>query len=118
MSPAVRDAFEREWQAAMSARGAGDLDASIHHLERAHVLGQRITSLHIRGHWGLLDLGWRRGDVREVIGQVPRLVAALLFTWLWVPEGNTGRANVSAFRKLPIPDDLRDILGPGDRGDA
>jgi hypothetical protein len=110
MSAVLRHAFEHEWQAAMDARRAGRLHDAFRHLERAHVLGQRKTLLHVRGHLGMLALAWHRRDARELLGQVLRLLAALLFTALWVPEGNTGGTNVSAFRKMPIPEDLQEIL--------
>jgi hypothetical protein len=38
------------------------------------------------------------------------MVAAAIFSCLWVPAGNTGRANVSATKPMPIPDDLRRLL--------
>jgi hypothetical protein len=110
MRAGIREAFEVEWRAAMGARHAGDLNAATHHLERAHVLGQRMTALHVRSHWGMFALAWQRRDGRALIGQASRLLAASLFTWLWVPEGNTGGTNVSAFRKMPIPEDLRKTL--------
>jgi hypothetical protein len=37
-------------------------------------------------------------------------MAAALFSRIWVPEGNTGGANVSAIQPMPIPADLRDLL--------
>jgi hypothetical protein len=37
-------------------------------------------------------------------------VAAALFSRLWVPVGNTGGANVSAARPMPVPSDLQAIL--------
>ncbi|MGB5104638.1 MAG: DUF3703 domain-containing protein, partial [Steroidobacteraceae bacterium] len=80
------------------------------HLERAHILGQRSTRLHVRSHVGMLGVGWRRRDAREVSGQLARIVAAALFSRLWVPVGNTGGANVSAMRSMPVPADLRAIL--------
>lgn len=44
----------------------------------------------------MLRIGMRRGDFREVRGQVLRM----LFSRLWVSEGNTGGANVSLSRAL------------------
>ena len=62
------------------------------------------------GHGLMLVAGWHRSDWREVAGQVPRMLASLLFSRLWVPRGNTGRARVSAFRPMPVPDDLRHLF--------
>lgn len=106
----IQVAFEREWIAARSARRAGNLDRAFHHLERAHILSQRLTLLHVKSHLGMWHIGWLRRDLHELVGQSTRVVAALLFSRLWVPIGNTGGANVSAFRPMPVPDDLRAIL--------
>jgi hypothetical protein len=111
MSDAIDRAFRAEWNAAAAARDRGDLAAAFAHLERAHILGQRRTWLHLRSHVGMLSLAWQRRDRRELVGQLARIVAAALFSRLWVPEGNSGGANVSAFRAMPVPEDLREVLG-------
>lgn len=110
MSTAIREAFEQEWSLAGADRDAGDFDAAFHHLERAHILGQRSTQLHVRSHVGMLGIAWQRRDVREITGQLTRIVAAALFSRLWVPTGNTGGANVSATRPMPVPPDLQEFL--------
>lgn len=110
MSDALQAAFDADWQHAERARRAGDWARAFHHLERAHVLGQRRTRLHVKSHLGLWRIGWLRGDRREVFGQSTRLIAALLLSRVWVPVGNTGGANVSAFRPMPVPADLRAVL--------
>lgn len=79
-------------------------------LERAHILTQRRPWLHARSHCLMLRAGWQQGDVREVLGQMPRILAALLFSRIWVPIGNTGRARVSAFQPMPISEELRRLL--------
>jgi hypothetical protein len=110
MNSLIRDAFEREWSLAGAACDAGHLATAFHHLERAHILGQRSTRLHVRSHIGMLGIAWRRRDVHEITGQLTRIVAAALFSRLWVPVGNTGGANVSATRPMPVPPDLQAIL--------
>ena len=107
---ALRDAFDGEWAAARSARRAGDCDRAFHHLERAHILSQRRTWLHVKSHIGMWQIGWLRSDWRELIGQSTRIVAALLFSRIWVPIGNTGGANVSALKPMPLPPDLEAVL--------
>ena len=64
----------------------------------------------------MLTRGVGDGDVHEVFGQMLRLALAAPGSWLKrSPVGNTGRANVSAFVAMPIPDDLRVLLdGSGD----
>jgi Protein of unknown function (DUF3703) len=110
MNLELRDAYEAELHAASKAIVAGHVEPAFHHLERAHILSQRHTSEHVRVHWLMLRLGLTAGAWREVVGQSSRLVAAALFSRIWVPSGNTGRANVSAFRSMPVPDELRSVL--------
>lgn len=109
MTPLHR-AIEQEWAQAQSARNAGDLNLAFHHLERAHVLSQRFSWLHVKSHLGMWRIGWLRRDVREIVGQSTRILAALLFSRIWVPQGNTGGANVSALRAMDIPADLQALL--------
>jgi hypothetical protein len=78
--------------------------------ERAHVLAQRMTGRHTFIHWRMLVAGLGRGDVREIAGQLPRIVASILFSRLWVPRGNSGRSRVSAFKPMPVPADLRHLV--------
>lgn len=107
MTPKLRTAFDTEIAASRVAYNATDLDATFHHLERAHILGQRYYAPHLQTHIAMLWIGWRRRDVREILGQIIRMLAvtpAAIFKW--VPIGNTGGANVSALKQMPIPDDL------------
>jgi len=110
MRAALRGAYELELREAERLLADDDLRGAFGRLERAHVLGQRSTTAHVRAHWAMLRLAWRHRDVREVRGQVGRILGAALVTWLWVPDGNTGGANVSAFRPMEIPQDLRRLL--------
>jgi hypothetical protein len=110
MHEAIRAAFATEMRLAGDARRAGDLAAAFAHLERAHILGQRDTWRHLRSHVGMLRIGWQRRDPREVAGQLARMLAAALFSRIWVPLGNTGGANVSAMRPMPVPEDLRRLF--------
>lgn len=109
----LKAAFWREWQLATDARSQNELDTAFAHLERAHILAQRRTRLHVRSHVGMLAIGWQRSDRREVLGQLTRIVAAALFSRLWVPSGNTGGANISPLREMPVPPDLAAILQQG-----
>ncbi|MEZ5460571.1 DUF3703 domain-containing protein [Dokdonella sp.] len=102
-----REAFERELAAASAAQVRGDAQAEFAHLERAHVLGQRMTLAHTRAHWRMFRFGLRQRDLREVVGQILRIPAALTKSRIWVPVGNTGGANVNPFRSMPVADDLR-----------
>lgn len=110
MSPLARSAFAAEMRAARQCYRDGDLDTAFHHLERAHILGQRDTFRHAWSHCWMLRVGWARRDGREIRGQLLRIVAALVISRIWVPLGNTGGANVSPVRPMPLPEDLRRLL--------
>lgn len=106
----LQAAFAHEMQLARQYYWRQDFATAFTHLERAHILGQRQTGPHLLSHLWMLRTGWRRGDLREILGQLLRLPAALLMTWLWVPPGNSGGANVSALRPMPLPPDLAALL--------
>jgi len=110
MSFELRRRLQKEWEQADCCCEQQQWTLAFHHLERAHILSQRYPFWHARVHIYMLKVGWRQGSVREVLGQSMRTVAALLFSYIWVPAGNTGGANVSAFKPMPIPDDLGEIL--------
>lgn len=102
-----RSAWQDEMQAAKSAERDDKLDQAFHHLERAHIIGQRNVLAHFLAHIGMLKIGFKRHDMREILGQCLRISAALTKTLIWVPEGNTDGADVSAFRSMPLPNDLK-----------
>jgi hypothetical protein len=110
MNQKLRTAFDLEMASAAAAESRGEKDRAFVHLERAHILGQRHTWPHVRSHLAMLRIGWRRRDRREIVGQFPRILAALVFSRIWVPLGNTGGANVSPIKPMPIPSDLAEIL--------
>jgi hypothetical protein len=63
--------------------------------------------------------GVRRGDLREILGQLPRLVAAAPSSWLELaPRGNTGGARVGMFTSMTIPADLEATLAGARRTQA
>jgi len=106
----ILEAFKHEMRLAGDARKSGHLTLAFHHYERAHILGQKFTLAHISSHIGMLHVGFLRSDLREIFGQCLRILAALVFSKLWVPLGNTGGANVSALKPMPIPEDLKILL--------
>jgi hypothetical protein len=110
MDSALRQAYEREITAAAERYFDRDLEQAFFHLERAHILGQSFTLPHARAHMWMLKVGWRRRDLIEITGQVARIVGATLFTWVWVPVGNTGGAHVPPFKSMPIPEEFRELL--------
>lgn len=110
MHNALKSFYRDELVAAQTAEARGDLAQAFAHLERSHILSQRFALAHAATHLRMLRLGWRLRDAREVRGQLSRALAALLFSRIWVPVGNTGRANISAFRPMPLPEDLARVL--------
>ena len=107
LKPYIDDEIKQAF--ALSATGR-DTEA-FSHLERAHVLGQAMTSEHTRVHWLMFKSAVRRRDVREVWGQVIRIIGAATKTPLGIyPTGNTGGSNVWFFKPMPFPEDLKAIL--------
>jgi hypothetical protein len=107
----IRPHVTAEIDKAVVAERRGEFDRAFSCLERAHVLGQASTREHVRVHWRMFVWGLKRHDAREVFGQVVRLVGAATKTALGlVPAGNTGGANISPVKRLPIPTELAEII--------
>ena len=112
---AHRDVLERAWRTerdlAHKARATGDAAGEWRHLERAHILSQPNIRLHVATHVAMLAAALRRRNRAEVVGQLARLLLAAPGSATGrYPRGNTGGANVSAFRPMPVPTDLAEIL--------
>ena len=105
-------AFAQHLSAGYSALYAGDLKGAYAAFERAHVLAQTHTIRHVCSHIAFLRWAISARDWREAAGQLVRIPASLLFTWLWMPRGNTGGARVGALRSMPVADELRPFLEP------
>lgn len=111
MKSALKAAFASEMASARSAEAAGDFTAAMHHLERAHILGQRSYATHVKTHYHMLRLALKQSDAKEARGQLVRLIGAGPFHLAgWVPVGNTGGADVSPTLPMPIPTDLQAYL--------
>lgn len=80
-------------------------------LELAHILSQPSAPLHVRVHVAMLSLALRLGDMREVLGQLLRLPLAGIGSAVGrFPAGNSGRARVSPFEPMEIPEEARRIF--------
>lgn len=101
----------------IAAAAAADRDsARFMHLERAHVLGQASTREHVRVHFHMLLWAWRQRQLRELSGQLFRLLGAAALTAVgMVPTGNTGGSNVSPFRKMAVAPDLAILIATARR---
>ena len=110
-SPKLRTALEAELAAARATEARGELASAWQHLERAHILSQAFAAPHVRVHVRMLGFGLRRRDLREIAGQLVRILVAAPGSWLGrAPLGNTGGANVGILTPMAIPDDLRALL--------
>ncbi|QEW08383.1 DUF3703 domain-containing protein [Nitrincola iocasae] len=110
-SERVAPYVESELANVAQARFAGDTQLEFVHLERAHVIGQESTYWHVKVHVLMLHWAVRNHSVREALGQLFRIVGAATKTAFGlVPQGNTGGANVSPFKKMPIAPDLAALI--------
>ena len=102
---------DEEIRQSHAADSAGQSALAFSHLERAHILGQTSTYQHVRVHLHMLRWGIRYRRPTEVLVQIFRLMGATTMTAIGlVPEGNTGGANVSALKPMPVPQDLSTII--------
>ena len=77
----------------------------------AHVAVQQQYALHWRVHWEMLRFALELRDYRETMGQLLRLALVPLGHAVGrLPVGNTGRANVNAFRPMAVSDRTRALL--------
>lgn len=111
MSPELKAAYQQSLDEARSHYSRGDLSAAFASLEVAHILGQQFLFPHIAVHVWMFRVGAARRDKREMFGQIVRLLATIpgFFTG-WVPLGNTGGANVSALKPMPVPETIADLV--------
>jgi hypothetical protein len=110
MQQKLKEAFCAEMDAAIHLYRKNHLDSACYHLERAHILGQSYVIPHSKSHWWMLKIGFKKRNFKEVLGQVTRIIASILFSKIWVPLGNTGGTNVNPLKPMPIPDDLKRFL--------
>lgn len=95
--------IQKELNRAKTARLIGDVTKEFNYLENAHVLGQESTYYHIKVHYLMLCWGFRQKSVKEIRGQLVRIIGAITKTAMGlVPKGNTGGSNISPFQSLPL----------------
>ena len=77
----------------------------------AHVAVQQQYALHWRVHWEMLRFALETRNYREVAGHFLQLALVPLGHAVGrLPAGNTGRANVNAFRPMAVYDRTRALL--------
>ncbi|MEP2024524.1 MAG: DUF3703 domain-containing protein [Reichenbachiella sp.] len=78
-----------------------------HHLERAHIIGQRYPFQHTETHWKMLLLGFRTTNIKEILGQTIRLLLGAPFSLInKIPVGNIGSTKVSMIKSQEMPEDI------------
>lgn len=87
--------------------GNNNFKSSIYHFENAHILGQKHIIRHMMSHYWMFFLGVKSKNSKEVVGQFARIIAALLFTLIWVPIVNTGGSNISPIKSIPIRKEMQ-----------
>lgn len=108
--------IKKEMAVYRAARSAKAFDKAWTALERAHIVSQPFLGPHIANHWAMLKFATAQHDAREAFGQVVRLALAPLGALTGrVPIGNTGRSSVSAFKSMPVPEDLRESMTSAER---
>lgn len=81
------------------------------HLERAHILGQRYPYQHTQTHWLMLCQGIKSKNVKEIFGQLVRLLLGAPFSFInKIPVGNVGSTRVSMIKQQAIPKDIADTF--------
>lgn len=89
----------------------GNWQAAWHHLERAHILGQKYPYAHSYVHWKMLQFGIKIKDRKEIIGQIPRLIFGGIKSFVGsIPVGNPGGAKVPPLQPFPIAKELKEIF--------
>lgn len=107
----IKPFVEQELQCAKSKRLEGNIEEEFKHLENAHVLGQNSTWYHVKVHCLMFAWGMRQKSIKEVFGQLLRIVGAATKTALkLVPAGNTGGSNISPFKPLPLSKEHAQII--------
>lgn len=107
----IRPHVTEELRLAAAAEAEGALATAFTHLERAHILGQASTREHVRVHVAMLAWGIRQRSAKEILGQLLQIVGAATKTAIGlVPTGNTGGANVSPVKPMPLPPDLEHLI--------
>lgn len=111
MPQALKAYYHAELRAYRNHLGDGNLQVAWQHLERAHVIGQAYPYAHSYVHWKMLQFGFRIKNTREILGQIPRLLAGGVKSFVGkIPVGNTGGANIPPLKSMPIEKDILDIF--------
>lgn len=111
MPKTLKPYFKKEIHFAMEALTDKKYNLCWRQLERAHVLAQPFPLEHTIVHWKMLIFGIRIKEIREGLGQLPRLFFGGVKSFVGkIPVGNTGGANIPSLQPMAIPDDLQKMI--------
>lgn len=111
MPGALKPFYREELARAKTEFDKKNYQQSWRHLERAHILGQPYPVEHTAVHWNMLIFGINIKNWKEVFGQIPRLLAGGIKSFVGkIPTGNTGGADVPPLKPMEIPGDLAEII--------
>lgn len=114
MNSKIRNAYLSELEGFAHSVASNSFAEAWSHLERAHILSQPFAVSHIYVHWLMFVMACGTRDLREMLGQIPRLILAGPGSLLGkAPVGNSGRSSIGIFSPMPIPEDLRRIISQG-----
>ncbi|WP_405247563.1 DUF3703 domain-containing protein [Cellulophaga sp. Asnod2-G02] len=103
--------FNTELEKYRTENISGNLLNAWNHLERAHIIGQKYPYAHTLVHWKMLKFGFKIKSVKEIFGQIPRLIFGGVKSFVGkIPIGNPGGANVPPLKSFPIKKELQDIF--------
>lgn len=103
--------FKKEMDLYQMEYETKNYESAWHHLERAHIIGQKYPYVHSLVHWKMLQFGIRTKNSKEIIGQIPRLIFGGVKSFVGtIPIGNPGGANVRPLKPFPIALDVKEIF--------
>jgi Protein of unknown function (DUF3703) len=77
----------------------------------AHIVGQHVYALHIQSHLAMLRFAWHHKQWGEIFGQLMRLALVPIgHVFQRLPKGNSGRADISAFKPMEVPPKLQSLI--------
>lgn len=110
-SETIKPFVSKEIDLANNYYDGGEKTLAFYHLERAHVLAQQSPWQHFRAHGHMFWWAARTFAVKELLGQTLRLFgAATQGITGYYPPGNTGGADISPYKELPIPHELNELI--------
>lgn len=111
MNKKLKDLFYSELEKSKILSSKKKYSESFSHLEKAHVIGQKDVLLHTISHLHMLKVALLSRDIKEVVGQLFRLPLGIVGSLVGiVPVGNTGGSNISAFKRMKLPEDIRKLM--------